>query len=236
MFKVEKCQDTLGKYNVPLASNQIAYSLIGRNNGSQDTVDKCAELGVKVLAYYPFAMVSSTILKKCNCHSLDIHFLIPNQNIYILHNHQGLLTGKYSSSVESLSDTMLTSLTSSQKTKLELKDLQQYAKRMESLLLKMEQLANEKEKTIAQVALNYITCKGAIPIPGARTVDQVKDNIGAMGWKLSDSEVETLEMEADLLGFAFEGAGFKRTSEKVSDGDKYSLLNLLFPFSIQLLL
>ena len=125
---------------------------------------------------------------------------------------------------------MLTSLTSSQKTKLELKDLQQYAERMESLLLKMEQIANEKDKTIAQIALNYITCKGAIPIPGARTADQVKDNIGAMGWKLSDSEVEALEMEADLLGFAFEGAGFKRTSEKVSDGDNHSLLNLLFPF------
>ena len=52
-----KCQEHLGKRGVPLASNQIAYSLIGRHNGSQETVDKCQELGIQVLAYYPFAMV-----------------------------------------------------------------------------------------------------------------------------------------------------------------------------------
>jgi pyridoxine 4-dehydrogenase len=179
---VEKCQDTLGKYDVPLASNQIAYSLIGRQNGSQETVDKCSDLGVKVLAYYPFAM--------------------------------GLLTGKYSSSIESLSDSMITSLTSSKKSNLELKDLENYASGMSSLLLEMETIAKERNKSIAQIALNYIMCKGAIPIPGSGSIDQVKDNIGAMGWRLSETEVNLLENEADKLGFSFEGAGFKRTSEK----------------------
>ena len=53
---VTKCHDALAKRGVPLASNQIAYSLIGRHNGAQQTVDRCNELGVKVLAYYPFAM------------------------------------------------------------------------------------------------------------------------------------------------------------------------------------
>mmetsp|Transcript_21904 Transcript_21904/g.32794 ORF Transcript_21904/g.32794 Transcript_21904/m.32794 type:complete len:457 (+) Transcript_21904:109-1479(+) len=179
---VEKCQDALGKYNVPLATNQIAYSLIGRGNGSQQTVDKCSELGVKVLAYYPFAM--------------------------------GLLTGKYSSSVESLSDTMITTLSSSKRSSLELNDLQKYANGMNPLLTEMEAIAKARNKTIAQVALNYIICKGAIPIPGARSIDQVKDNIGSMGWRLDDAEVELLEREADKLGYTFEGAGFKRTSEK----------------------
>lgn len=178
---VERCQDTLAKYDVPLASNQIAYSLVGRQNGSQETVDRCTELGVKVLAYYPFAM--------------------------------GLLTGKYSSSIGSISDTMITSLTSSKKSNLELKDLQNYASGMSSLLLEMESIARERNKTIAQIALNYIICKGAIPIPGARSIDQVKDNIGAMGWRLSQAEIDLLEKEADKLG-SFEGAGFKRTSEK----------------------
>ena len=53
-----ECQETLARHGVPLASNQIAYSLIGRHNGAQETVDKCRELGVAVLACYPFAMVS----------------------------------------------------------------------------------------------------------------------------------------------------------------------------------
>jgi len=181
-IQVERCQDTLGKYNVPLASNQIAYSLIGRQNGAQKTVDTCTENGVKVLAYYPFAM--------------------------------GLLTGKYSNSVDSVSDATITSLTSSKKTDLEMKDLRSYANKMSGLLSEMKIIAAEREKTISQVALNYIMCKGAIPIPGARTIDQVKDNIGAMGWELSESEIGVLESEADKLGFSFEGAGYKRTSEK----------------------
>ena len=41
--------------------------------------------------------------------------------------------------------------------------------------------------------LNYIICKGAVPIPGARTAAQYADNMGAMEWRLSDAEVEDLE-------------------------------------------
>lgn len=188
---ISRCQDVLGKRGVPLASNQIGYSLIGRQNGSQETVDKCTELGIKVMGYYPFAM--------------------------------GLLTGKYSSdTVTALTDPTLTSF-SSKKTSLELNDLNMYADGdglkvprggISPLLSTMESIAEARGKTIAQVALNYIICKGVMPIPGANSASQVKDNIGAMGWRLTDSEVSTLEDKADTLGFSFEGAGFKRTNEK----------------------
>jgi len=179
---MEKCQKALAKHGVPLASNQIAYSLIGRHNGAQETVDKCSELGVKVLAYYPFAM--------------------------------GLLTGKYSTaSLASLDDSVLTS-TTSKKTSLETKDLMKYASEMGPLLAVMEDIAKKRGKSIAQIALNYVICKGAIPIPGAGNVSQLRDNIGAMNWRLSKAEVKELERESDDLGFGFEGAGFKRTSEK----------------------
>mmetsp|Transcript_2209 Transcript_2209/g.3377 ORF Transcript_2209/g.3377 Transcript_2209/m.3377 type:complete len:495 (+) Transcript_2209:98-1582(+) len=178
-----KCHEHLAKRGVPLASNQIAYSLIGRHNGAQETVDKCNELGVKVLAFFPFAM--------------------------------GLLTGKYTSnSIKSMSEDTITSLVSNKKTGLEERELKDYAKRISSLMTVMESIAQNNNKTIAQVALNYIVCKGAIPIPGARTEAQVKDNIGAMGWRLTDTEVSMLELEAGKLDFGFEGAGFKRTSEK----------------------
>ena len=185
-----RCQEALGKRGVPLASNQIAYSLIGRHNGAQDTLDKCNELGIQVLAFFPFAM--------------------------------GLLTGKYTSGTAVARDT-ITSLTSSKKTKLELRDLTRYAMGdgdtvpdggISPLLQVMETIAQSRGKTIAQVALNYIICKGAIPIPGSRNKAQLEDNIGAMGWRLSDIEVSMLELETDKLGFGFEGAGFKRTSEK----------------------
>lgn len=173
-----RCQETLAKKSVPLASNQIAYSLIGRHNGAQTTVDKCNELGIKVLAYYPLAM--------------------------------GLLTGKYSKqSHEILEKTLRVS----SKTALEKKDLKGYTGQIGPLLDEMERIAKQRNKTIPQVALNYVMCKGAIPIPGARTVAQLKDNVGAMGWRLSNKEVRSLEEKADNVN-GFEGAGFKRTSEK----------------------
>jgi len=182
---VARCQEALAKRGVPLASNQIAYSLIGRHDGAQETVDKCRELGVKVLAYYPFAM--------------------------------GLLTGKYAdgtSSTEMTGRSSSSSLVISQKTKLETNDLKRYASDMSGLYTVLETIARKRKKSVAQVALNYIICKGAIPIPGSRTAEQVFDNIGAMGWRLSSYEIVMLELEADRLGYGFDGAGFKRTSEK----------------------
>lgn len=189
---VAKCQEALAKRGVPLASNQIAYSLLGRHNGAQETVDKCNELGIKVLAYYPFAM--------------------------------GLLTGKYSqATLAAMDSSSEASLLNFQKSDLELKDLERYAKGdgiavpeggISPLLVTMATIAESRGKTIAQVALNYIMSKGAVPIPGCRTVTQLKDNLGAMGWRLSETEVVMLELEADKLGFGFDGAGFKRTSEK----------------------
>lgn len=103
-------------------------------------------------------------------------------------------------------------MTSSAKSALEINDLKAYADDIGPLLSEMERIAKKRGKTIAQVAINYVICKGAIPIPGARTVAQIKDNIGAMGWRLSTSEILSLEEKAD--GIRFEGAGFKRTSEK----------------------
>mmetsp|Transcript_8802 Transcript_8802/g.21071 ORF Transcript_8802/g.21071 Transcript_8802/m.21071 type:complete len:432 (-) Transcript_8802:142-1437(-) len=190
---VEKCQKHLAKRGVPLASNQIAYSLLGRHDGAQETLDKCKQLGIKTLAYYPFAM--------------------------------GLLTGKYSKELlaaEGFGDKDM-SLTDSKKSSLELKDLNKYANGdgldipeggINPLITTMLTIAKRRGKTLSQVALNYIISKGAIPIPGCRTVAQLEENIGALGWRLSATEVKMLELEADKLGFGFDGAGFKRTSEK----------------------
>jgi aryl-alcohol dehydrogenase-like predicted oxidoreductase len=48
-------------------------------------------------------------------------------------------------------------------------------------------------KTTAQVALNWLICKGAVPIPGARNPQQAQDNAGALGWQLSTEEVNRLD-------------------------------------------
>lgn len=49
-------------------------------------------------------------------------------------------------------------------------------------------------KTPAQVALNWLICQGnVIPIAGAKTAEQVVQNAGALGWRLSSDEVAELD-------------------------------------------
>ena len=48
-------------------------------------------------------------------------------------------------------------------------------------------------KSPAQVALNWLMCKGALPIPGATKVKHIQENAGALGWNLDEEEIRSLE-------------------------------------------
>jgi len=65
-----------------------------------------------------------------------------------------------------------------------------------SLLGCLETIARDRQKTMAQVALNWCMAKGTIPIPGARTLAQAQQNLGALGWSLEAGEVLELDREA----------------------------------------
>ncbi len=54
-------------------------------------------------------------------------------------------------------------------------------------------------KTPAQVALNWTICKGTVPIPGAKNAHQAEENIGALGWRLTNEEVTRLDGESTRL-------------------------------------
>lgn len=40
-----------------------------------------------------------------------------------------------------------------------------------------------------QVAINWCMRQGTVPIPGAKTLQQAEDNLGALGWRLTAGEV-----------------------------------------------
>lgn len=171
--------------DVPLASNQINYSLLYRKQGAQATVDACKELGIACLAYFPLGM--------------------------------GALTGKWTPSKENIRAGPLGENTRpdfSTKSTLEQRDIEDTAIGAAPLLGALEEIANLRGKSVAQVALNWVICKGAIPIPGARKASQVVDNAGALGWRLTDAEIKRLEDEADKVEVGFDGAGFKRSNSK----------------------
>jgi len=54
-------------------------------------------------------------------------------------------------------------------------------------------------KTSGQVALNWVICKGGLPIPGAKTANQAEQNVGALGWRLSPEEVKALDDSSDKI-------------------------------------
>mmetsp|Transcript_14884 Transcript_14884/g.23024 ORF Transcript_14884/g.23024 Transcript_14884/m.23024 type:complete len:377 (+) Transcript_14884:107-1237(+) len=61
------------------------------------------------------------------------------------------------------------------------------------LLGTLNAVAKDVGKTQSQVAINWAISKGTVPIPGARNLAQAQENLGAVGWKLSNAAVEELD-------------------------------------------
>ncbi|EOD08714.1 hypothetical protein EMIHUDRAFT_419848 [Emiliania huxleyi CCMP1516] len=53
--------------------------------------------------------------------------------------------------------------------------------------------AEKHGATPSQVAINWCVAKGTIPIPGARNLRQLKDNLGALSWRLDAADVARLD-------------------------------------------
>lgn len=171
---LQECFDYLDLQGVPLVSNQFNYSLLYRKSGAQATVDKCKELGITVLAYFPLGM--GLLAGKYDDENRPTGF-------------KGFQMGKYFDGGQGIPKTGVM-----------------------PLVRKLREVAERYDKTPAQVSLNWVVCKGAVPIPGARTAAQAADNAGAMGWRLDDADVAALEEVADSLGFEFSGGGFNLES------------------------
>ncbi len=53
-----------------------------------------------------------------------------------------------------------------------------------------------EDRTPAQVALRWIISKGAVPIPGAKNAGQAGQNAGALGWGLTEGDIEAIDRVA----------------------------------------
>lgn len=75
-----------------------------------------------------------------------------------------------------------------------------FLERMTPLLTLMKRIGSDHAgKTSAQVALNWVICKGALPIPGAKNATQAEQNAGALNWRLSEEEVAALDEASDRI-------------------------------------
>ena len=62
------------------------------------------------------------------------------------------------------------------------------------LLATLKAVVRDANKTPSLVAINWAVCKGTVPIPGARNLVQAEENIGSVGWKLSNAAVVELDV------------------------------------------
>jgi aryl-alcohol dehydrogenase-like predicted oxidoreductase len=89
---------------------------------------------------------------------------------------QGMLTGKYSSANP-------------------LPRIRARGRNMQTVepLLDLLREIGAAVRTPAQVALNWLIAKGAIPIPGPKNGRQAEENAGSVGWSLSTAEIARLD-------------------------------------------
>jgi len=151
--QMREAHQLLAARGVPLASNQVRYSLLTRQIETNGIFDAARQLGVAILAYSPLA--------------------------------QGLLTGKYTAD---------SSETPSGARRIDHRFSKDGLKKIEPVISLLRQLGEKHGRTPAQVALNWLIAQGnVVAIAGAKTAEQVRQNAGALGWKLSDDEITQLE-------------------------------------------
>jgi aryl-alcohol dehydrogenase-like predicted oxidoreductase len=147
--QMRRAHAALAKRGVPLASNQVQYSLLHRQPERNGLLETCRQLCVTLIAYSPLA--------------------------------QGLLTGKYTP------DNPPPGVRGRRVGRQRLAQVQPLI----GLLREIGQAHGGKAPS--QVALNWVICKGAVPIPGAKNAHQAQENAGALGWRLTESEIAALD-------------------------------------------
>ena len=120
--------ERLERHNIPLAANEVQFSLFHREPERNGVLEACRKLDVALIAYRPLA---------------------------------GGRTRRDGSALDKT----------------------------------LAGIARARGKSVAQVALNWLVGKDEriVAIPGATSVEHLRDNVGAVGWTLSDDELSALE-------------------------------------------
>jgi aryl-alcohol dehydrogenase-like predicted oxidoreductase len=149
--QMREAHQILAARGVPLAVNQVRYSLLTRQIEGKGISQTARDLGVTILAYSPLA--------------------------------QGLLTGKYTPSYKPQGARSIDPRFS-----------QDGLNKIAPVLSLLREIGEKYDRTPAQVSLNWLIAQGnVIPIAGVKTAEQVKQNAGALGWKMTQDEIAELE-------------------------------------------
>ncbi|WOK99535.1 hypothetical protein Cni_G08247 [Canna indica] len=162
--RLRDAYNQLKKRGIPLASNQVNYSLIYRTPEENGVKATCDELGVTLIAYSPIA--------------------------------QGALTGKYTPE----------NPPTGPRGRIYTPE---FLQKLQPLITRIKEIGQNYGKTPTQVVLNWLIAQdNIVPIPGAKNAEQATEFLGALGWRLTEQEIEEMRLIASkikpVIGFPVE--------------------------------
>ena len=159
-------------YGIPLASNQVRYSLLHRYPETNGVLDACRELNVALIAYSP--LEQGILTGKYRSGEVSMSSNTRRMlSLFLRLDIPGDTKGEVSAIRRWFSTPRVLR-----------------REKIEPLFVVLEEIAHAHAKTIAQVVLNWLVTKDAciIPIPGAKNAQQATENAGAVGWRLTEAE------------------------------------------------
>ncbi|HEX9991287.1 MAG TPA: aldo/keto reductase [Acidimicrobiales bacterium] len=181
-------EDTLGAMHELVVAGKVR--VIGHSNFSAEQVDEAAAAAVRE-AVTPFASaqnhynllaraIERDVIPACQRHGLAMLPYFPLAS--------GLLTGKYRRGEEAPDGTRVATMDPSRAERL-------LSDRHFDVVERLEELATSRERTLLELAMSWLAAQPTVAsvIAGATRPEQVRDNVAAVGWHLSDDDLATID-------------------------------------------
>jgi aryl-alcohol dehydrogenase-like predicted oxidoreductase len=162
---------SLGRHGIPLASNQVCYSLLHRHPEGNGVLAACRELDVALIAYTPLATGVLTGKYRLGGPkpTLTQRLFLRFVQVDPFHEwpNRPPLIRRLVSTPRALR-----------------------FQKLEPLFRCLEEIGSAHGRTTVQVALGWLLTADplVIPIPGAKNLRQARENAGALNWRLSAEE------------------------------------------------
>lgn len=154
--QMREAHRVLKEHGLPLASNQVKYSLLDRRIEQNGIMESAKELGIAIIAYSPL--------------------------------EQGILSGKFHKN-----PALVKGITGPRKWTSSFKE--SGLRKSKPLIDHLEELAVHYDASPTQIALNWmINAHGetVFAIPGASKIHHARENVKAMQFKLTTTEIHTI--------------------------------------------
>ena len=168
------------RHAIPLASNQISYSLLDRHIETNGMLAACSELNISVIAILP--MAEGVLTGKYRGGKLE-----PSGTLSLM-----LRAAQMMQPQMPFRERFFT------------KPLGLQPDKLEPLFVAMEEVSQAHNATLAQAALNWLRASDPLilPIPGAKNMKQAASNAAALKWRMSQEEFDRLAQIEETLSRA----------------------------------